>query len=59
MAIFGDSYQQAIIDEPRQPNDKPAAGFMDLSTTNEDCRSKHAFRGWDRGVNAILQRRSL
>lgn len=26
MAIFGDSYQQAIIDEPRQPNDKPPAG---------------------------------
>lgn len=43
MAIFGDSYQQAIIDEPRQPNDKPPAGFMDLSTTNEDCRSNTVF----------------
>ena len=30
MGIFGESYQQAIIDVARQPIDKPLAGFREM-----------------------------
>jgi hypothetical protein len=36
MGIFDDGYQQTITDTARQPIDRPPAGFMDLSRTNED-----------------------
>jgi hypothetical protein len=36
MGIFDEGYQQATIDAARQPIDKPTAGIVDLSRTNED-----------------------